>query len=145
MFEVFYDGDCPLCMREIRMLMRKTPAGRVRFTNIAAPDFDAAALGLTYEDLMAKIHGRMPSGQIIVGPDVFRELYTAIGWKRLVAISRWPGISHLVALAYRAFAANRLRLTGRCNQQGCQVSSRHAHPASHAAPRADIGARESRA
>ncbi len=86
-------------MREIRMLMRKTPAGRVRFTNIAAPDFDASALGLTYEDLMAKIHGRMPDGQIVVGPEVFRQLYAAIGWTRLVALSRLPGISHLVSSA----------------------------------------------
>jgi predicted DCC family thiol-disulfide oxidoreductase YuxK len=145
MFEVFYDGDCPLCTREIRMLMRKTPAGRVRFTNIAAPNFDAASLDLTYDDLMAKIHGRMPDGQIVVGPEVFRQLYAAIGWKRLVAMSRWPGISDLVSLGYRLFAANRLRLTGRCNQQGCQVSSRHAHPASHAGSRPDDRAREARA
>jgi predicted DCC family thiol-disulfide oxidoreductase YuxK len=144
-FEVFYDGECPLCMREIRMLMRKTPAGRVRFTDIAAPDFDATALGITYEDLMAKIHGRMPDGRVVVGLEVFRQLYSAIGFTRLVAMSRWPGISHLLGVAYRAFAANRLRLTGRCNQQGCAVSSRHAHSPGHPAPGTDARARESRA
>ena len=34
--EVFYDGDCPLCMREIRMLTRKDRAARIQFTDIAA-------------------------------------------------------------------------------------------------------------
>lgn len=144
-FEVFYDGDCPLCMREIRMLMRKTPAGRVQFTNIAAPAFDAIALGVSYEDLMARIHGRMPDGRVIVGLEVFRQLYSAIGFRRLVAMSRWPGISHILALAYRAFAANRLRLTGRCNQQGCSVSPKHAHSPRDTSPGTDARPRESRA
>lgn len=132
-------------MREIRMLMRKTPAGRVRFTNIAAPDFNATALGVTYDELMAKIHGRMPDGRVVVGLEVFRQLYSAIGFRRLVAMSRWPGISHLLGLAYRAFAANRLRLTGRCNQHGCKVSSRHAHPPRDTSPGTDARTRESRA
>ena len=30
--EVFYDGDCPLCTREIRLLRRLDRRGRIRFT-----------------------------------------------------------------------------------------------------------------
>ena len=29
MFEVFYDGECPLCVREIRMLRRLDRRGRI--------------------------------------------------------------------------------------------------------------------
>ena len=120
--EVFYDGDCPLCMREIRMLMRKDRAARIEFTNIAATDFDASAYGTTYVDLMTRIRGRLPDGSWIEGVEVFRQLYTAIGWRTLVAISRVPGISHLLRLGYTLFARNRLRLTGRCAPDGsCPV------------------------
>jgi predicted DCC family thiol-disulfide oxidoreductase YuxK len=122
--EVFYDGDCPLCMREIRMLMRKDRASRIEFTNIAAPTFDAAALGTTYAALMTRIRGRLPNGTWIEGVEVFRQLYTAIGWTKLVAVTRVPGISHLMSLAYRAFAANRLRLTGRCAPDGCALPAK---------------------
>lgn len=122
--EVFYDGDCPLCMREIRMLMRKDRASRIVFTDIAAPTFDAAAVGTTYADLMARIRGRLPDGTWIEGVEVFRQLYTAIGFGWLVAITRVPGLSHLMSLGYRVFAANRLRLTGRCGPDGCALPAR---------------------
>lgn len=119
--EVFYDGDCPLCMREIRMLMRKDRAGRIAFTDIAAPGFDAAALGTSYDALMARIHGRLPDGTWITGVEVFRQLYAAIGFRRLVAVSRLPGLSHLLQLGYWLFAKNRLRLTGRCADGACEL------------------------
>ncbi|MCA9152358.1 MAG: DUF393 domain-containing protein, partial [Planctomycetales bacterium] len=35
--EVFYDGDCPLCKREIGFLQRRDRQGRIRFTDIANP------------------------------------------------------------------------------------------------------------
>ena len=125
--EVFYDGACPLCMREIRMLMRKDRHARIVFTDIAAPEFSAAAYGTTYADLMARIRGRLADGTWIDGVEVFRQLYSAIGWRTLVAITRVPGISHLMSLGYRLFAANRLRLTGRCAADGCELPAPHAN------------------
>ena len=123
--EVFYDGDCPLCMREIRMLTRKDRAERIQFTDIAAPDFDAEKLGTTYAALMARIQGRLADGRWIDGVEVFRQLYAAIGWTKIVAVTRWPVIRHVLALGYRLFAANRLRLTGRCAPDGtCAVPAR---------------------
>jgi predicted DCC family thiol-disulfide oxidoreductase YuxK len=119
--EVFYDGDCPLCMREIRMLMRRDTRGRIRFTNIADDGFDAAAAGFDRATLMGKIHGRLPSGETIEGVEVFRQLYAAVGFERLVAASRVPGVSQLLDAGYRIFAKNRLRLTGRCESGTCDV------------------------
>lgn len=121
--EVFFDGDCPLCSKEIRMLQRLDKAGRIRFTNIASPDFSAEAVGLSFSELMERIHGRLPDGQLIEGVEVFRRLYAAVGFRRLVAASRWPGVSRLLGLAYRWFAKNRLKLTGRCVNDACQVPS----------------------
>jgi predicted DCC family thiol-disulfide oxidoreductase YuxK len=121
--DVFYDGDCPLCMREVRMLMRRDRSHRIKFTNIAAPGFDANAIqpGLAYAALMKRIHARLPSGELIEGIEVFRRLYDAIGFGPLVKMSRAPGISQLLDVAYNAFAKNRLRLTGRCETDACEV------------------------
>ncbi len=125
--EVFYDGDCPLCMREIRMLTRKDRAGRIQFTNIAAPTFDAEQLGTTYAALMARIQGRLADGTWIDGVEVFRQLYAAIGWTKLVAVTRWPVIRTVLSAGYRLFASNRMRLTGRCAPDAaCAVPDRTA-------------------
>ncbi|MBT8493491.1 MAG: DUF393 domain-containing protein [Deltaproteobacteria bacterium] len=112
--EVFHDGDCPLCNREIRMLRRLDRKKRIRFTDIAARDFDPGPLGTTMDALMERIHGRLPDGSWIEGVEVFRQLYSAIGLWWLVPITRLPGISHLLELGYRVFATNRLKWTGRC-------------------------------
>jgi predicted DCC family thiol-disulfide oxidoreductase YuxK len=120
--EVFYDGDCPLCVREVRMLMRLDERQRrIRFTNIADPMFDPSDVGLGFDALMAHIHGRLPSGELIEGVEVFRRLYAAVGFRTLVRLSRLPGVAQLLDAGYHAFAKNRLRLTGRCQDGRCEV------------------------
>lgn len=116
--EVFYDGDCPLCMREIRMLRVRDLAQKIQFTNIAAPEFDAQQYGRTQADLMDRIRGRLPDGTWIEGVEVFRQLWGAVGFRKLVALSRVWGISHVLRGVYHLFAKNRLRLTGRCAPDG---------------------------
>jgi len=119
--EVFYDGACPLCMREIRMLRRRDRRARIRFTDISVESFDAVAVGLSWETLMNRIHGRLPDGTVIEGVEVFRRLYTAAGFRWLVALTRLPGVSQLLDLCYKLFAKNRLRLTGRCLDGACEL------------------------
>ena len=126
--EVFYDGECPLCMREIRMLQHRDRAAKIRFTDIAAPGFDPATVGLDHDVLMKRIHARLPGGELIEGVEVFRRLYTAVGFGPLVTATRLPGISQLLDVAYGLFAENRLRLTGRCQKTpegACAVERGH--------------------
>ncbi len=121
-FEVFFDGDCPLCVREIDLLRRLDRKGRVLFTDIAAPEFDAAQVGADQQTLMARIHGRFPNGEWVEGVEVFRQLYTAVGFGPLVKLTRLPGVAQALGLGYRVFARNRLRLTGRCSEGTCAVA-----------------------
>ncbi len=45
--EVFFDGECPLCMREIRMLRRLDRKDRIRFTDIPRQTSTRHRLGST--------------------------------------------------------------------------------------------------
>ena len=119
--EAFYDGNCPLCLREVRWMRLLDKRGRIRFTDIAAQGFDASEVGVPWDDLMASIHGRLSDGRIVKGVEVFRRLYAAVGFAPLVVLTRLPGISHLLDLAYRWFAKNRMRLTGRCSDRACST------------------------
>ena len=111
---VLYDGDCPLCSREIRFLERRDRGrGRIQFEDIAGPTFDPGAYGLEAREVMKRIHGVLPDGTVVAGMEVFRRAYAAVGLGWLMAPTRWPGLRRLADLTYRIFARNRLRLTGR--------------------------------
>lgn len=119
--EVFFDGGCPLCVREINMLRGWDRHRRIQFTDIDSADFSAEAYGKTDEDLMSRIQGRLTDGSWIEGVEVFRRLYSAVGFGPVVWITRLPGISQMMTLGYKLFARNRLRLTGRCMGKSCAV------------------------
>lgn len=120
-FEVFFDGDCPLCKREIGLIRRMDRRRRIHFTDIADPLFRPETVGKSMDELMAQIYGRLPDGTFVTGVEVFRRLYGAIGVGPVVWVSRLPGISQMLDWSYRVFARNRLRFTGRCAGGVCKV------------------------
>lgn len=106
-FEVFFDGDCPLCRREIDMIRRKDKSRRLLLTDIAAEEFQPSEVPL--ERLMKEIHGRFSDGTYVVGVDVFREIYERLGFGRVVGLTRWPVVRTLLGFAYSLFSRIRFR------------------------------------
>ena len=125
--KVLYDGECPLCAREIAFLRRRNRRGLIAFEDIAEPGFDAARYGLDQATVMSRIHGVRPDGAVIEGVEVFRRLYGAVGLGWLVAPTRWPVLRGLFERAYRVFARNRLRWTGRADASCTSASCERAH------------------
>lgn len=119
--EVFYDGACPLCRREIGLIRWMDRHNRIRFTDIASDHFHAEDYGKSHDELMAEIHGRDASGNWLTGVEVFRRLYGAIGLGPLAWASRAPGLRQLLDLGYVFFAKRRLTITGRCRGEACPV------------------------
>ena len=115
--EVFYDGDCPLCKREINFLRWLDRRNQILFSDIAEPDFSDAGLDRDHDQLMAELHGRLPNGRWITGMEVFRRLYAAVGLGWLFAPTKLPLIRPLFDRLYGIFARNRLKLTGRCDSE----------------------------
>ena len=113
--QLLYDGDCPLCLREVNFLKRKD-AGRgiVTFVDIADLDYDPAQSGgIDYETAMKRIHAVLPDGRIVENVAVFRHVYTALGMGWVYAISDWPILGSLMDAAYGVWAKWRLKMTGR--------------------------------
>ncbi len=117
-FQVFFDGDCPLCQREINWLRKKDRNKQIDFIDIAADSFDEITHGKPYDTLMAQIHGRDQDGNWITGVEVFRRLYQAAGYGGLVKLTRLPVIKQGLDIVYRVFAKYRTRLTGRFHANG---------------------------
>ena len=117
---ILFDGDCPLCSREIRLLERLDRGrGHICFEDIAASDADADAYGIDAAAAMDRIHGVLPDGEVVEGMAVLRRAYAAVGLGWLLAPTGWPGLRRLADSAYASFARNRLRWTGR--PAGCHA------------------------
>lgn len=107
---VYYDGDCPLCSNEMAFLMRANREGLLRFVNIAAPGFDAPALGVTREALMALLHVQDAAGRWLIGVPAVQAVYAATGHRRLAAALDQPLIAALARPAYAWLARHRYHL-----------------------------------
>ena len=126
--EVFFDGACPYCANEVRFLRRLDRRGRVLFTDLASPGFSPERAGVPWEALMDRIHARLADGTLVQGVEVFRRVYALLGFGPLVALTRLPGVSHVLDAGYRWFARNRMRLAGRCAEGRCGTAGRPAQP-----------------
>jgi predicted DCC family thiol-disulfide oxidoreductase YuxK len=126
--EVFYDGDCYVCGREMKWLRGRDAEGHIRFTDIAAPGFDADRdAGIPIERLRDCIQARLHSGEVLEGMDVFRQLYEIVGFPGLVRLTRLPGVTRILDEAYYLFARHRPQLTARCEDRTCakRTEARH--------------------
>ena len=97
--ELFFDGDCPLCLREVNLLRRLDRKGRILFTDIASPYFTAGDYGKTFDDFSGVIHARTEKDGWLTGVEVFRRLYSAVGFGLLVELTRLPLLSGLLDLS----------------------------------------------
>jgi predicted DCC family thiol-disulfide oxidoreductase YuxK len=127
-FKLFYDGECPICRREVAWLKRRDRAGNLELQDIAVLGFDPARYGLTREEIMRVLHGVRPDGVVIRGMEAVREAYRAVGLGWLLVPTRLPGLSALSDFFYGWFARNR-RALGRllepnCSDEQCMVPSK---------------------
>lgn len=113
--ELLYDGECPLCMREVNFL-RKQDAGRglVAFVDIADDDYTPEDHGgIDFETAMGRIHAVLPDGTVIKNVEVFRSVYEILGIGWVYAVTKLPVIGSIVDKLYGIWADRRLSLTGR--------------------------------
>lgn len=113
--KLLYDGECPLCLREVNFL-QKRDAGRglVAFVDIADANYTPAANGgIDFETAMGRIHAVLPDGTVIKNVEVFRRVYETLGMGWIYAATRWPMIGPIVDRLYELWADWRLSLTGR--------------------------------
>jgi predicted DCC family thiol-disulfide oxidoreductase YuxK len=115
--ELLYDGQCPLCLREVNFL-QKRDAGRglIAFVDIAEEGYDPEAHGgVSFEAAMGRIHAVLPDGTVIKNVEVFRRIYEILGIGWIYAATKWPVIGAIVDRIYELWADWRLTLTGRPN------------------------------
>ena len=115
--KLLYDGECPLCLREVNFL-QKRDAGRglVQFVDIADDNYQPENQGgIDFETAMGRIHGVLPDGTVVKDIEVFRRVYEALGMGWVYAVTKLPIVGAIADWIYGLWADRRLALTGRPN------------------------------
>ena len=113
--KLLYDGECPLCLREVNFLLKRD-AGRgiVKFVDIADPNYRAEDNGgVDFATAMGRIHAVLPDGSVIKNVAVFRRVYEELGMGWIYAITKLPLFGAIADWLYGIWADWRLKLTGR--------------------------------
>lgn len=119
---LIYDGNCPICRREVNWLKRRDRRGRLRLEDLSAEGFDPRRYGLTHEDVNSALHGVKPDRTVVRGMDAVREAYRTVGLGWIVAPTGWPGARRVSDWLYTWFARNRISI-GRLFRKGCAAET----------------------
>ncbi|GKV14253.1 hypothetical protein SLEP1_g25155 [Rubroshorea leprosula] len=113
--KMLYDGDCPLCMREVNMLrQRNKQYGTIKFVDISSDDYSPEEnQGLDYKTVMGRIHAIMSDGTVVTDVEAFRRLYEQVGLGWVYAITKYEPIATITDAVYGVWAKYRLQITGR--------------------------------
>ena len=120
---VYYDGGCPLCIREIDFYRRRKGADRIGWIDLSAIDAPEVVPGLSKADALARFHVQTPAGQILSGARAFAAMWAALPSTRLLGrIMAAPGLVQLFEVLSRRFLKIRpLWRPKRCDAEVCDL------------------------
>lgn len=98
--EVWFDGDCPLCRREIAVMRRLDRRGAILFTDVASGQ---GSCPLDRADLLARFHAR-EAGVMLSGAAAFAAMWRVIPLLRPLGLAaRNATVLRLLETLYVAF------------------------------------------
>ncbi len=108
---LYYDGLCPLCLREVRLL-RRIQRGGLAFVDIHQLPH---GWGPPWRDaLLRTLHLRNLDGQWLTGVEAMVRVWSHTRWGWLFRPLLWPGLAPLSRHAYRRWAVRRYRRLHGC-------------------------------
>ncbi len=112
---IYYDGACPLCLREIGFYRRRKGADALAWVDVSeeadAAAGDRIAPDLSRCDALARFHVRDKDGRLRSGARAFAELWAALPtFRPFGVVARTPPIVWVLEGAYRAFLKIRPRI-----------------------------------
>ncbi|OVA11267.1 putative thiol-disulfide oxidoreductase DCC [Macleaya cordata] len=113
--KMLYDGECPLCMREVNMLSERNKLyGTIKFVDISSDEYSAEEnQGIDYKTAMGRIHAIESDGTIVTDVEAFRRLYEEVGLGWVYAVTKYKPIAVIANAVYAVWAKYRMQITGR--------------------------------
>ena len=108
-YHVFYDAQCPICIREMALVREQNVSGSLNTVPIQGNKALLAQYGVDADEAMTLLHVVSASGTIISGMPALRIVYRECGGRPLAQIWNWPLLSKLADWGYPWFARHRYR------------------------------------
>ena len=106
---VLYDGDCPMCVFQMKALSWLDWRGALALVPLTDPRAQQLAPQLTREDLLEAIHCVTPEGCVYRGARAIRFVGMRLPLLVPVALFLWlPGVILLAEIIYRWVSRHRL-------------------------------------
>jgi len=119
---VFYDGDCPLCRREIAHYRRMDSRERLHWVDAVNEPETLAEHGLSLERAMTELHVLDGAGRWQRGVDAFMVIWQHLpAYRWLAKLVTVLGLRRPLGFSYRRFAA--WRYQQRCETGSCTSSA----------------------
>ncbi|MGA1561555.1 MAG: thiol-disulfide oxidoreductase DCC family protein [Gammaproteobacteria bacterium] len=116
--QVFYDGVCPMCSKEIAHYRRLAGAEQVEWIDIHQAHARLEQEGLAFDDALARFHVKDSSGTWHIGASGFIALWEVLPRYRWAAKTiRILRLTRLLDALYERFARWRLRRQNACADQ----------------------------
>lgn len=101
--EVYFDGSCPMCRREIAVYQNIKPDQPIDWVDVSKPE-TPLPIGQTKEQLMARFHTRTAQGEMLSGAAAFVHVWAQLpGWRVLAGLAKVPGMLWVMEKAYNGF------------------------------------------
>ena len=110
-FTIFYDGHCPLCQKEIKLLQKHNHQAQLAFVDIMQDDFAQQYPHLDWQALHDRIHGMQDDGTMLIGLDATHKAWSLVGKGWVYAPLRWPVVRIFADWFYVFFAKHRHRIS----------------------------------
>ena len=115
MIQVYFDGKCGLCSKEIRYYQRIAPQGVFLWHDIATDPVPLAQHDISQEAALRQLHSQDAAGHWHIGVDAFALIWRHLRyWAVLSVIVKLPVINQLAQFAYRRFADYRFARLSHC-------------------------------
>ncbi|WP_379545474.1 thiol-disulfide oxidoreductase DCC family protein [Qipengyuania sp. DSG2-2] len=105
---VWYDGACPLCLREIGVVRKLDRRGAIKFVDVSAGQPESCPIDQS--ELLARFHAS-EDGEVLSGAAAFAAMWRAIPMLRpLGLLARNAAVLRVLERIYTVFLRHRPKL-----------------------------------
>ena len=122
MINVFYDGKCGLCRREIGHYQKIASPDIFRWVDITEDKDELIKAGLTFDTALRRMHAQDHNGMLHEGVDAFILIWRHLPrWNYVAPLVSLPVIRSIAGIAYNRFADWRIN---RLHAARCDIPAR---------------------